>query len=574
MKPTESQRDTLAELEALAEQDAAIRLVDSRGVTADGDLVLSFTLDTSTISVVDGGLPVGDEEAFVAVVDRDYPWSPPTACVEHRRFAEHAHVISGGQLCVFLDPDREWHHSSGMAGFLSALWDFLVEGAAGKFDAATALFHPVGGAVRTTAGTPLAVVRELNVPSTQQLFRVAIVDRNLMRVDVGDWVAGTLPGVGLVPRKRLTYGTGRTVAELFGVVAYPDMRGFQLPPCPPPQRIRHRFAVAAAHTEPGTPVYFVIAAPNPAVTGTHHLLCGRIPVEGADRLRAAVRRVSAARITEEDLPNDTMVEWCSVSDERPGFVMRRDARRPVSHLDGASVELWGCGGLGSWLGEFLVRAGVGKLVVRDRGRVAGGLLVRQNYTDADVGWPKALALAERLAALSDGTEVVPSPEPISDLVAAGGLPECDLLIDATVSNTVLEILGLVWQGQGPRPLVARVATDSASATLGHVVVSSRGSSATPTEIDDAAGTVVLADPELERFHCFWKFTRTDELIPAPGCSLPTYHGSAADLAVIAGSMLNVIASHLPASTSGVHLLAAPLAVGSGPAHRFVESLLQ
>ena len=101
----------------------------------------------------------------------------------------------------------------------------------------------------------------------------------------------------------------------------------------------------------------------------------------------------------EDEPE---LEWLYVDDVRHGVHTRRDSDRPVDAFQGRSIELWGCGALGSWIAEFLVRAGVAEITLRDPGRVTKGLLVRQNYTELDVGRPKAEALADRLRTL-DGT---------------------------------------------------------------------------------------------------------------------------------------------------------------------------
>ncbi|MFF3527180.1 ThiF family adenylyltransferase [Streptomyces rubiginosohelvolus] len=61
------------------------------------------------------------------------------------------------------------------------------------------------------------------------------------------------------------------------------------------------------------------------------------------------------------------------------------------------MHVWGCGGLGSWIPEFVVRAGTSQATVSDPGTVSCGLLVRQNYVEADVGSSKAQAMARAAA---------------------------------------------------------------------------------------------------------------------------------------------------------------------------------
>lgn len=103
-------------------------------------------------------------------------------------------------------------------------------------------------------------------------------------------------------------------------------------------------------------------------------------------------------------PN-TALEWWPVSDEREEVTTRRDSARPVAAFDGKTVHVWGCGGLGSWIAEYVVRAGAKKMLLCDPGRISGGLLVRQNFVEADIGNTKVEALAQRLHAISDSVEV-------------------------------------------------------------------------------------------------------------------------------------------------------------------------
>jgi hypothetical protein len=117
-----------------------------------------------------------------------------------------------------------------------------------------------------------------------------------------------------------------------------------------------------------------------------------------------------------------------------------------------------------------------------------------------------------------------------------------------------------------------VATDARSGTLGILTVSAPGDTDGPAAIDSRAGKKVLADPALELYQPLWQEPLDgDELIPTRGCSVPTFHGSAADLAAVAACLLNLLAAHLTAPASGTHLIALPHAPGLGPHHCFLEA---
>lgn len=73
------------------------------------------------------------------------------------------------------------------------------------------------------------------------------------------------------------------------------------------------------------------------------------------------------------------------------------------------------------MAEFLVRAGATGIVLRDTGSVTGGLLVRQNYVEEDVGLSKATQLAIRLGAIADDLNVVAEPSSALEVLAGGYL---------------------------------------------------------------------------------------------------------------------------------------------------------
>ena len=95
----------------------------------------------------------------------------------------------------------------------------------------------------------------------------------------------------------------------------------------------------------------------------------------------------------------------------------------------------------------------------------------------------------------------------------------------------------------------------------------------PNAIDQRAGDIVTAAGDLEPFHTFWKdVSPQDELIPTRGCSIPTFHGSAADLAAVAASLTSMLGTHIASTepVSGTHLVALPHS-HAGPFRRFIPA---
>jgi hypothetical protein len=323
----------------------------------------------------------------------------------------------------------------------------------------------------------------------------------------------------------------------------------------------------------GTEQRLVIVVPHPT-GGPPHLLAACIPVAGADRLRALVRsRTKVKSVIDIDpaqVDPNTPLEWWPVSDEREAVTTRRDSTRPTASYSGKTVHIWGCGGLGSWMAEFIVRAGVKRVVLCDPGTISGGLLVRQNFVEADVGNTKVEALAQRLRAISDTVEVIVDPGmvPLEHLVGV------DLIIDATVSVAIGRYLdALAMDTSGGRPVLAHVATDSATGTLGILTVSMAPEPHGPLTIDRAVGEQLIAHGSQEAFHCLWDGAATgSEIVPTRGCSTPTFHGSAADLAGVAASLTSILGAHLGAgeALSGTHLISLPHGE-AGPKREFVHA---
>jgi hypothetical protein len=327
---------------------------------------------------------------------------------------------------------------------------------------------------------------------------------------------------------------------------------------------------SAVRNPDNTEQYFVLAVPHPA-GGPHHLLGGRVPTATANALRLiAKKRGTAVNIDPATISADIPIDWCNMSDERQEVTTRRDDNRPVNGFRGKTVHVWGCGGLGSWIAEFIARAGATTIILCDPGTVTGGLLVRQNYIEDDIGKTKAEALATRLRAVRGDLTVAIAEGRVADDPAS--LFAADLILDATVSNSITTYLDTFVAGTERKPLIVQVATDAGSGTLGIANICAPNGTLTPSEIDHQAGRSVLADGELELYHPLWQEAADgDELIPTTGCSVPTFHGSAADLAAVGATLVSLVGPHLrqvKAVTSGTHLIALPHAA-AGPRHHFL-----
>jgi len=537
-KPEKSdwQRAAFAQLKSVGARDSRLRISGSVRMCDNGSLYATITLDTSSIAKAAGGLCIGDSEDLLVAVPPS-PYLPPQVFTGHSRFSGFPHVLQGHNLCIYLDPSREWDPVDGMVGFLNRLWAWLEDAAANRFDASEALYHPVGGVLHRTPGTPTVVVRNLDAVPSHQV--IGLRSRNERRLDVDDPLATGERSMVFAVDHALPLGADNT---LDGLLARLAQQGSQF---------LTMLESATRRNPAGTPQIFILSVPHPA-GGPSHLLAGRIPAQYID----AIFRAEAATAELQSPVGQAPIEWCNISDERSCVTKRRDESKPVNGLANKNILVWGCGGLGSWIAEFVVRAGARRVCLHDPGIITGGLLVRQNFTENDIGADKASALATRLQAISDRTEirVRHGYEPDD-----GDFAAADLIIDATVSIAVTRTLDAMFLNTHRNLWIAQVATDMRTGTLALLHVS--GPSGPPLlALDDVAETQVRKQGSLEAYQRFWDEPRPgDELIPTRGCSVPTFHGSGADLAGLAAIMTTQIGGHLrtQCELSGTHLLSLP-----------------
>lgn len=616
---TKWQRRCLAQLKASASQlPATLRVLGSGTVDEEsGTLHVPFALTTREIQTVPGGLPLQDQETFIlAIFATDE--RPPVVYVKHSRFLGHPHVLAGFLLCLYLDETREWDPEQGINGgpngVLNRLWRWLNKAAQKEFNPNEALYHAVGGVPHLSRdGLPLPpiVVRDLpaqhgRVASAWLTRRsdwclqlhttrldseevehmpVFFTDKDLPFGAGQDYLYELTTRLDLQDRKepatpfKTQHRTLPDHAQIaltgWGAANCP-IRPTRTPLVPPFQHngqavaMLTALAASASRKPQGTPQTMLIAVPHP-LEGPRHLIAVYFDAAVADHLR----QIMASRIgpllafDNAQLDRATPLKWCYVSDEREEVTKRRDLGRPVTNYQGKNVFIWGVGGLGSWMAEYITRAGATKVTVCDNGLVTGGLLVRQNFTDLDIGASKADRLAVRLRTIATTTDIE-SRHSIGDDELQQLAATADLIIDATINRVVTRRLENIVHKTGRAALIAQVATDARTGCLGIAMVYGPKQTASILNTDAHTGHLVDADPTLEPYQVFWKDPEPgDEFVPTRGCSLPTFHGSAADLAAVAATLTNLIAPHLADKTSGTHLFALPHS-GVAPAYRYVK----
>jgi len=110
-------------------------------------------------------------------------------------------------------------------------------------------------------------------------------------------------------------------------------------------------------------------------------------------------------------------------------------------IAGSRVFVAGCGGIGGYIIEHLVRIGVGEVICADGGRFEPGNLNRQILADMQtLGREKAVCACERAALINPGAKVRGITAHICEENIAGMVSGCDLAIDALDNVKTRKIL--------------------------------------------------------------------------------------------------------------------------------------
>ena len=551
---TEDQKRALRELLAISTigSGSLAILGDAENLEAEPGkpLVVPARISTAGMRRYPGGLLVSDSEDLEIRISAGYPIFPPTLHTTDYRFDVNPHVL-WNDLCLYINEDRQWIPADGMYGFVQRISEWLADAAAGRLDPDGGPVHPYPPLDIGSSDTQLVIRGEVPAGDNKRLLWAEIERSDDNRVDLvkfcGTKPHGSAPAaIAVLSDKPLSenhgWGFGRLLTQLKDL-------GFE-------ERmiIRHLLA-ACLHNEPGTPLLVVVGTLNRGARSAphYHLVAWELPVDLADKIRELSdpgtdgKRAESAFKSIGKWWEDEPLQWVGMHEARPSVTVRRDQNTPMGAFKGKSVEIWGCGALGGWLAEMIARAGAARLILWDKDRISPGLLARQPYEEPQVSMNKSKALKDRLHRVA--------PQPINiehhtnSVLNSDGtvvdLSGADLLIDATASRKVAAALERHIARTPNTPPVVSVLVDARCSTTA-MFASPPKVAAGPSYAARRAIEHLTRRPGTAHFtEAFWDGDSAENLVhPEPGCSAPTFHGSAADAAAAAGTLANQIGRFL------------------------------
>lgn len=514
-----------------------------------GFVRLQFSLGTRYFKKP-GGVAFRDRERLLMLIYPDFPFQPPSLYFHHNRYVGTPHVQWGRYICLYQSIETEWNPANGLFGFFDRVHKWFLAAGCGQLDPEDAPLHPP---VAYASSTTIFVIKA-DAPKLPKRDSIWLGRADLRKVrdnrfdligwaDIGEWndiePKGTHIGAAIMLSSPLPMEYPSKVNDLISVLKERGVSFSLL------YQLLRLFALMA---EIGSPAHIVLGAPMRRKAAgdelKQHLTVWEITSEALVSLRAlslSKENNNEALTAVASWMAVSSVKWCTVLEDRPEILNRRDLGSPASQLSGKRVLLFGCGALGSAIAETVVRAGAQSLALVDNGIIKPGILVRQRYADSDIGRDKVSALSERLKSIGLACALTGHVIDLKkNALSQFEFTDWDLIIDATASTSVShKVENEIAEIGLPIPFIA--VSVSAAAQHGSVVVKMPHYSGGPLQIARQAKLQAFQrDAGQPLVRAFWPDSEDIKLFqPEPGCSAPTFIGSAADLDHHAGGLLNL-----------------------------------
>jgi integrative and conjugative element protein (TIGR02256 family) len=586
---TEGQRLAIEQLRAIQENAlGAFEVVQiAEQPNAAGWLYIDISLDCSGKASSESGVRLKRREWFTIGVPSDFPYQLPATWTPHTRFAGLPHVQWKRHLCLYQAPSTEWNIGDGMFGYVGRLDVWLDHAAAGQLNPSGEALHPPVAYLPT--GPLRVVIPRTDAPAVgtaNWMGFAQLANVSETRADIVGWVA--LQDIGIESRiapaflisEPMPYEFPKKMGDLFSEL---ERRGVSV------GLLIATLRIAVLLNREADPLFVVLGTPMRGVAGSaekkFHIATWYVDPGIVRGLRLSLHKFNSdprLQVLGEEVERTVLdwlkvtdVEWCLVREDRPEIVVPRDRDSATAWFKGKAASVWGCGALGSHLAEYLARAGARKLVLRDNGVVTPGILARQLFSDDDIGKPKVRVLSAKLKSIRPAIEIEEhTGNLLSGPLASGDWTDgADVVIETTGAGAVLSKAEAARRRGGRRsPLVSMALGHTAENAM--MLIAGVDHSGGPLDIDRKLRQECYRRPELREYaEEFWpRQARTEIFQPEPGCSDATFTGSCADVAMLAGAMLNLAAQELsaPSAPAVAHLLAQPalLAANSRTHKRF------
>lgn len=515
------------------------RISPSNSETGSADIAVTVNL-AGLGTPSDSGPPLIDNEEVVLEIPADYPFRMPGVRVGHGRFARLHHVEWGNRICLY-QSTTDWRPELGMWDVVERLRTWFERASTGTLAGPELPWHAPAvyvdlDAVSIVINADLPTVADPQPDAGVWWAQLARCDGG--HLEVWHWLdtlpyeipPATVVAPLIVLPDTVGYAYPTTVDELRTIVYDGGFHGEDcLRLLARSAQFNRRSRDPSLYNEIGNLI--LIGTPAADLGRVAHIAAWHVP-------------------TNERTDGRSRPRWRRVYDQRPSIARRRDTSRPATWLAGQRVLVLGCGGLGAPIAEQCVRAGASELHLVDHGVVAPGILVRQPFAHRDIGRSKVVMLGERLGSIDSDVLISRHGKNAIDVLREHGPDRFDLIVDATANRAVGTWLELQrWVAASDPPPIVTVVVGH-ECRNGVATVSLPAASGAGIDAFRQLAVSAATDPDLEDvLEDFYPTRpRTDVFQPEPGCSDPTYVGSAVDVNSLAAQLFNGALDILDAAT--------------------------
>lgn len=560
---TSGQQRALRELESMHLADPEGFEVESPSIV-NSRLEVTISLRLGPMEKKEGGLDLREREDFVLIVPPDFPFDYPALKVGHKRFAGFPHVVWAKTICLY-QSKVEWNPADGLYGYFDRLAMWLGRAAINDMDPVEGPLEPPHHIIDYSQ-KPFVIRSNAPVEPGKLWFGLAEVEKYPNRIELvgwndlkGNWPKGRSPALALILPKPLPMEFPEKGKDFFNELLDQGLDRHE---------ILRNLALASFFSSAGDPIYLVLGLPmRRAVDGSPklHVAVWATDPELSNTLRNILpeetdtEAIRSLRQEIEDLLyshfENTAIKWCKVLEDRSEIVQRRDASSPMAWFAQKKVLILGCGALGSWAAEMVSRSNPKQVDLVDNSIVKPGLLVRQNYRHDDIGENKAAALKGRLKGIIPADSIQHFNREAhkfitEDLERFRGY---DVVLDCTASGIFHMKLERDWVTLENRtPTIISIIIDSKARRCLGICVDANSKGGVWDAYMQLKYRLCLDNRNLDITNAFYSKRALETLFqPEPGCSDPTFTGSAADVLCLVSTAINIGVNHVATKKSSI-----------------------
>lgn len=508
------------------------------------------SLSTRSYKKKQDGFKFRPRERFIILVHKNFPFEIAKVNFDDFRFMGKPHVQWGQEICMYQSIEIDYDPADGMYGFIERLHLWLQKASIDDLDPIEAPLHPP---VAYTFNKDVPnIIPNINTPDFEDEYwfgacRFQNLNHNTLIIN--EWiktedVKKDFYGAVLLMNKPMPFEYPFTLDHLFLI-----LKNNQIDL----KRFIENLGTIALKNGKDTPLFIVVGSQMRGLTidRKQHLAVWQLNVHYASSLRTIFNTKETSRSKQkvkkhidrlEEFSKKSFLEWCPVLENRPEIIVERDQNTVSEFFKGKTIEIWGCGALGSHIAEIIVRAKPKKIILIDIGIVKPGLILRQLFNEDDIGENKAEALKNNLSKIyskltnveiiSRNVNVLDHIDTISDNYSV------DIIIDATASIRVLRKIDILCNNNSKLPILSYAINHDAKKAM--IVYKAASSKTGITDIIRKSKLRLCENNDIEWLSNFIKFDESKFKLfqPEPGCSDPTFIGSEADLYALSGLLVN------------------------------------